>query len=94
MTIDGVIPNDAAEQLDLALQNVLRNLDEAGMTPGDLVKLTFYLTEPVPPERRSEILATRLAGHAPCMTLVLVAGLASPALKAEVDDWASSGDHP
>jgi 2-iminobutanoate/2-iminopropanoate deaminase len=94
MTVDGAVPDDAAEQLDLALENVLRHLDEAGMTVGDLVKLTFYLTELVPPERRSEILAHRLAGHAPCMTLVLVAGLASPALKAEVDAWASSSDRP
>jgi 2-iminobutanoate/2-iminopropanoate deaminase len=94
MTVDGAVPDDAAEQLDLALENVLRNLDEAGMTVGDLVKLTFYLTELVPPERRSEILAHRLAGHGPCMTLVLVGGLASPALKAEVDAWASSTDRP
>jgi 2-iminobutanoate/2-iminopropanoate deaminase len=90
MTRDRQVPGDAATQLELALDNVLRNLEAAGMGPGDLVKLTFYLTEPIEPERRAAILAGRLAGHEPCMTLVRVAGLASPALKVEVDAWASA----
>jgi enamine deaminase RidA (YjgF/YER057c/UK114 family) len=90
MTADGRVPDDAAAQLDLALENVLRNLEAARMTPDDLVKLTFYFTEPVDPQRRAAILAQRLGRHAPCMTLVMVAGLASTALKVEVDAWASS----
>lgn len=90
MTLDGRIPDDAAEQLDLALTNVLRNLEAAGMAATDLVKLIFYLTEPVDQGRRAAVLAARLAGHAPCMTLLYVAGLASPALKVEIDAWASS----
>lgn len=90
MPREGRAPEDAAEQLDLALANVLRNLDAADMAATDLVKLTFYLTEPIDPARRAAILAERLGGHAPCMTLLYVAGLASPALKVEVDAWASS----
>jgi enamine deaminase RidA (YjgF/YER057c/UK114 family) len=92
MTVDGHVPDDAAEQLDLALRNVLANLDEANMDPTDLIKLTLYLTEPIDPRRRAAILAERLGGHAPCMTLLFVADLASPALKVEVDAWASSSD--
>ncbi|HEX3804301.1 MAG TPA: hypothetical protein VHV75_15805 [Solirubrobacteraceae bacterium] len=61
------------------------------MAAADLVKLTSYLTEPIDPERRATIIARRLAGHAPCMTLLSVAGLASPALEVEIDAWASSG---
>ncbi len=94
MTVDGRVPDDPAEQLDLALENVLRNLDEAEMAIPDLVKLTVYLTEAIEPHRRAAILAERLDGHAPCMTLLLVAGLASPALKVEIDAWASSADRP
>jgi 2-iminobutanoate/2-iminopropanoate deaminase len=89
MTREGRVPDEAAEQLELALDNVLRNLEAAGMDARDLVKLTFYLTERIDPEQRAAILAQRLAGRTPCMTLVLVAGLASPALKVEVDAWAS-----
>ena len=90
MEPDGAVPEGAAEQFELALANISRNLDAAGMTPADLVKLTFYLTEPVAPQRRAEILERVLQGHAPCMTLIFVPALAGPALKVEIDAWASA----
>ena len=90
MRPDGTVPDDNAEQFAAALENVLGNLEEAGMGVEDLVKLTLYLTDPVEPEARRAILAERLGTHAPCMTLVYVAGLASPALKVEIDAWASA----
>jgi 2-iminobutanoate/2-iminopropanoate deaminase len=90
MATDGRVPEDSAEQFDLAMTNVLRNIEEGGMSAADLVKLTFYLTEPIAPERRAAILADKLAAHTPCMTLVFVPALASPALKVEVDAWASA----
>jgi enamine deaminase RidA (YjgF/YER057c/UK114 family) len=93
MPLDGRIPADPAEQLELAMDNVLANLEAAGMGISHLVKLTIYLVEPIGPDRRRSILAGRLAGHAPCMTLVYVAGLASPAIKVEVDAWASTDSH-
>jgi 2-iminobutanoate/2-iminopropanoate deaminase len=91
MSANGEVPGDAAEQFELALANIVRNLEAAEMTPADLVKLTFYLTEPVAPERRAEILGGVLQGHAPCMTLIYVPALAGPALKVEIDAWASAG---
>jgi 2-iminobutanoate/2-iminopropanoate deaminase len=90
MTREGQVPSDAAEQLDLALANVIRNVEDAGMSVADLVKVTFYLTEPIAQDRRAAILNERLGAHAPCMTLVFVAGLAAPALKVEIDAWAAS----
>ena len=88
MSVDRAVPEAASDQFALALDNVIANLDAAGMTAHDLVKLTFYLTEEIAPERRGAILAERLGADAPCMTLLYVAGLASPALKVEVDAWA------
>jgi 2-iminobutanoate/2-iminopropanoate deaminase len=90
MALDGSVPAEAADQLELALDNVLRNLEAAGMDVSDLVKLTLYVTELIPPERRGAILRDNLAGTTPCMTLVIVAGLAAPHLKVEVDAWASA----
>jgi enamine deaminase RidA (YjgF/YER057c/UK114 family) len=87
---EGEVPDGAAEQFELALTNIARNLEAAGMAAADLVKLTFYLTEPVAPERRAEILGGVLQGHAPCMTLIFVPALAGPALKVEIDAWASA----
>jgi enamine deaminase RidA (YjgF/YER057c/UK114 family) len=90
MAPDGQIPETGAEQLEVALANVLRNLEAAEMSARDLVKLTIYVTEPIDREQRAAILMERLEGHRPCMTLITVAGLAAPPLKVEVDAWASS----
>jgi 2-iminobutanoate/2-iminopropanoate deaminase len=90
MTLEGEIPGDPGEQLELALENVLRNLEAAGMHTADLVKLTLYFAEPVEADRRRAILERRLGGHTPCMTLMYVAGLASPELKVELEAWASA----
>jgi enamine deaminase RidA (YjgF/YER057c/UK114 family) len=94
MTPDGVVSEDPAQQLAVAVavDNVIRNLEAAQMDVGDLVKLTFYLTEPIDPERRRVVLEQRLREAAPCMTLLYVAGLAAPRFKVEIDAWASSGD--
>jgi enamine deaminase RidA (YjgF/YER057c/UK114 family) len=93
MTQDGQVPDDPGEQFDLALANVLRNVEAAGTSAQDIVKLTFYLTEPIDQARRAAILGQQLGDHAPCMTLLFVAGLATPRLKVEIDAWASSADN-
>jgi enamine deaminase RidA (YjgF/YER057c/UK114 family) len=92
MRTDGTVPDDATEQFGVALENVERNLDAAGLTIRDLVKLTLYLVGQMDQERRRTVLTEKLAGHAPCMTLVYVAALAAPIYKVEIDAWASS-DH-
>ena len=86
---DGVVPEDALEQLDLALENVYRNLRAAKMEASDLVKLTFYLVGEMDATRRRAVIAARLHGHQPCMTVLYVAALASPIYKVEIDAWAS-----
>ena len=92
MAQDGRVPDDPGEQFDLALGNVLRNVEAAGMSAQDIVKLTFYLTEPIDQARRAAILGQQLGDHAPCTTLLFVAGLAVPGLKVEIDAWASTAD--
>ena len=87
---DGKIPSSAAEQLELALVNVVRNLEAAGMTASDLVKLTFLLVDEIDAPTRGGVIANVLGEHQPAMTLVYVARLAAPPLKVEVDAWAYS----
>jgi len=41
MRPDGSVPEDPVDQLDVALDNVERNLRAAGMATADLVKLTL-----------------------------------------------------
>jgi 2-iminobutanoate/2-iminopropanoate deaminase len=88
-TLDGTMPEDPIAQLDLAFENLIKNLKAAGMEVGDLVKITLYLAGEFDTERRRAVTAARLGGHKPCMTVVFVSGFASPAIKLELDAWAS-----
>jgi 2-iminobutanoate/2-iminopropanoate deaminase len=88
-TIDGTVPDDPIEQLDLALENLERNLHAAAMGVPDIVKLTFYLVGEMDAAKRRDVIAARLKSHRPCMTLLFVAALASPIYRVEIDAWAS-----
>jgi 2-iminobutanoate/2-iminopropanoate deaminase len=89
MTPAGDIPEDPIEQLGVALDNVERNLEAAGMELGDLVKLIVYLVGEWDNDARRGLVAARLGTHRPCMTAVWVAALAGPSLRVELDAWAS-----
>ena len=86
---DGSRPDDPVEQLDVAWDNLDRNLRAAGMAPADLVKVTLYLVGDIDPAARREVIARHLGDHRPCMTLVGPAALATPAIRVEIDAWAS-----
>ncbi len=86
---DGTVPEDPIEQIDVALENVLRNLEAANMTVQDLLKLTIYLVGQIDGARRREVITSRLQSHQPCMTMVYVTALASPVYRVEIDAWAS-----
>jgi len=88
MKPDGSIPEDPIEQLDIAFENIFRNLQAANMQVTDLVKLIFYLAGEWNTDERRTLTAAKLGGHQPAMTLIYAAALASPALKVEIDAWA------
>ena len=88
MRPDGTLPEDPIEQIKVALENIRKNLEAAGMGIQDLVKVTFYLVGEVGTAKRREAMAEWLGGHTPCSTLLYVAALAMPALKVEIDAWA------
>lgn len=92
MRVDGTIPEDPLEQIDLALENIFRNLQTADMEVKDLVKLTYYLVGEIDTTKRRELVAAKLQGHKPCSTLLYVARLATPDLRVEIDAWASRAD--
>src|SRR4249920_3880349 len=68
MRPDGHVPEDSIEQFAVALDNVERNLDAAGMELGDLVKLTVYLVGEWDTDARRALLTSRLGSHRPCVT--------------------------
>ena len=92
MRQDGTIPEDPYEQIDIAFENIIRNLRAANMDVIDLIKLTYYLVGEFDTTRRREIVVSKLQGHQPCSTLLFVAALASPQLRVEIDAWASRAE--
>lgn len=85
MDVHQQIPDDAALQLKLALQNIQANLTAAAMDIADITKMTIYVTEPIEAAVRGTILTTFFGDHTPCMTYLQIQALASPALKVEID---------
>ena len=81
----GELPEDPIEQLGNALANVTANLAAAGMGHADLVKLTLYFAGPIDVGQRRAVLSGWLDGLRPCMTVLTVAGLATPELRVEVE---------
>lgn len=92
MRQDGTVPEDPFEQLEIAFENIIRNLQAANMSVQDLVKLTYYVVGEMDTVKRREVIASKLQGHKPCSTFLYVAGLASPIYKVEIDAWASRSD--
>lgn len=89
---DGTVPEDPIEQIEVALENVFRNLQAANIDMKDIIKLTYYLVGDVDTAKRRELVASKLQGHQPCSTLLYVAALANPIYKVEIDAWASRED--
>jgi enamine deaminase RidA (YjgF/YER057c/UK114 family) len=92
MRQDGTVPDDPYEQIEIAFENIFRNLRTANMDVKDLIKITYYLVGEFDTARRREIVLSKLQGHQPCSTLLYVAALASPMFRVEIDAWASRAE--
>jgi enamine deaminase RidA (YjgF/YER057c/UK114 family) len=92
MRQDGTVPDDPLEQIEVAFENIFRNLSAAGMEVKDLIKITYYLVGEIDTAKRREVVLSKLQGHQPCSTLLYVAALASPIFRVEIDAWASRAE--
>jgi enamine deaminase RidA (YjgF/YER057c/UK114 family) len=92
MRSDGSVPDDPLEQMDVALENILRNLRTAGMDVRDLIKMTYYAVDQINAEKRRELILSKFKEHRPCSTWLYVPALASPVYKIEIDAWASRAE--
>ena len=79
--------SDMAGQLDQSLNNLETVLEQAGATLGDVVRLTYYVTDIEAFFGAMERMGPRLARAEcrPASTLVAVAGLALPPLLVEIE---------
>ena len=86
---DGEIPNSFIEQIDVVFSNIAGQLEAAGATMSDVIKLTGFIVD-MNAERRtvySEVRASYFSGQSqpPASTLIGVSGLVSPNLLVEVE---------
>ena len=84
---DGKVAGDLGAQIEQAWDNLLAVLASEGMGPADLVKITFFTTDGSPEALKlsREIRARKLGDLAPSSTFLVVAGLAGPDLKVEIE---------
>jgi enamine deaminase RidA (YjgF/YER057c/UK114 family) len=85
-------PGDMAAQLTLSLDNLQAVLTEAGMTLGDVVRLTIHTTDVDRILQNYGVLLSRLAdaGVKPATTLLGVTRLAMPELMVELEATATA----
>ncbi|KAI3390292.1 hypothetical protein diail_10493, partial [Diaporthe ilicicola] len=85
-THDNQVPADYESQIHLAFLNLRKILIAAGAKVQDIAKLTLYIVNYAPSQRKHTRLIQRfLGGHRPAITLVPVAQLADPSWLFEVD---------
>ncbi len=95
VSADDAVPEGAGDQADLCFDNISRILAEAGMSPGNVVRINAYVTDR---EYLAHYMAARdrFCGHVeppPASTLMIVAGFARPELKVEVEVIAAAAEN-
>jgi 2-iminobutanoate/2-iminopropanoate deaminase len=89
---DGSMPEDTAEQFQIALDTIDRCLRHAGGRPDQVVKVLVFMTDIT---ERAAINPARIAyfgEHKPASSLVEVSGLVDPRMKVEIEAVAYIGD--
>jgi enamine deaminase RidA (YjgF/YER057c/UK114 family) len=76
---------DPAAQAEQAMENVAVLLAEAGAGRADIAKATIYVTDRAYLGAVTDVVLRRLDGVQPCVSVLIVKGLASPELLMEID---------
>ena len=92
ISADDAIPESAEEQADLCFRALAACLAEAGMEPGDVVRLNAYVTDRA---HMAGYMAARdrfVADPPPASTLMIVSGFTRAEFKVEVEALAARAD--
>ena len=85
MRPDGTIPDDTAEQFDIALAAVDTALRAAGGSPETVTKVQIFLTDISDRTRINPARIAYFGAHRPASTLVEVSALVDPRMKVEIE---------
>lgn len=84
-------PGDVETQISNAFKTVERALREAGFSMSDVVRVTYYVTEPGRHDELAPLFGDKFRDIRPAATYLEVSGLAYPELKFEVEITAFKG---
>jgi 2-iminobutanoate/2-iminopropanoate deaminase len=70
-TVTGTVPADFPAQARLVWQNVIAQLEAAGMSIGNLVKVTTFLSSREFAIANREVRQEMLKGHGPALTVII-----------------------
>jgi enamine deaminase RidA (YjgF/YER057c/UK114 family) len=82
---NGATPESAAEQTEVVFERIRNILEAANMSLGDIARLTVYLTDRAHRDAFFEVRDRVMGDHKPGATILIVAGLARPEIKVEVE---------
>ncbi|MEK9661134.1 MAG: RidA family protein [Alphaproteobacteria bacterium] len=82
---DGSLPDGFEAQATQVYENIMAALAAIDMDPGDLVKLTSFITDQANVGKLRGVRDSFLQGHECASTLLVVAGLASPDWLVEIE---------
>jgi enamine deaminase RidA (YjgF/YER057c/UK114 family) len=86
---DGKLPDTFEGQAEQAWKNVIALLENAGMGPEHLVKVTQYLTNAEDIPKYKPIRSKYLTDNRPAFMLAVVSGLVSPDFLIEIEAYAA-----
>ena len=89
--LDGTLPGTEEGEHEQAWANVLAILKSEGLGPGDIVKVTAYVTSQAGAPIYRQVRDRMLAGAEPASTLLIVQGLADPKWRVEIEVVAAAG---
>ena len=85
VAVDGSIPESTEEQADIAWRNLIEILKAADMGVENVVKITVLVTDPADNAVAREKRIQYAGDYQGTSTFVVVAGLANPKLKFEIE---------
>jgi 2-iminobutanoate/2-iminopropanoate deaminase len=87
---DGTILEGGEAQIGQILSNIGAILAAHGMGPGNVVKLSVFITDRALMDTLRTQRAAFFGDHLPSSTLLIVAGLADPRFVVEIEDEAAA----
>ncbi len=79
------MPSDVTSQAQNCFKTIEAALTEGGFAMTDIVRATYYITNPADADTLLAICGEKLGDIRPAATLLVVAGLAKPEMKVEID---------